>query len=84
MRTKTKTTQVDCIINSSDAIEKAKGHFINTYGNKVMEFEPFEAKLIEDSIWEVRGTLDSGKKGGVPIIKIRKTDCVVISIIHEK
>lgn len=84
MRTKTKPENLDCIVSSTDAIKKAKEKFITTYGMKVIEYEPFEAKLIDGLIWEVRGTLDFGKKGGVPIIKIRKTDCKVISIIHEK
>ena len=54
------------------------------YGDKLKHEEPFSAKLENDSTWVVTGTRKEPTIGGVVIMKFNRSDCRVISIVHEK
>jgi hypothetical protein len=52
---------------------------------------PLRAKLVDDSLWLVRGTLNLGSdsddrivSGGVPYAKIRKSDGKILCVIHTE
>lgn len=55
------------------------------YGYKTIKKEyPLKAKLIGDTIWEVRGTLSKGYAGGTVYVKILKSNKKVIEVTHYK
>ena len=72
-----------CINNDKEAIIFADSIWRNTYGNKIDENKPFEAKKINDSIWVVEGLLNS-QKGGVPYAEINAKTCEIINMTHGK
>jgi hypothetical protein len=51
---------------------------------KIYSKKPFKAKLVNDTIWVVCGTLPKGRKGGVPYIEINKRDCKIFKVKHGK
>jgi hypothetical protein len=58
---------------------------ISLYGYDIIQSElPFEAKLENDSIWVVKGTLEKGLKGGTVYIEILRRNKKVITITHYK
>ena len=73
-----------CIRNKSDALITAKKILIEKYGEKVISEElPLTAKLENDSIWYIKGTLHA-QKGGVAHLKLNAKNCDIIEIYHEK
>lgn len=85
------------IDSNKKAIKTAKKRLIKTYGIKVLKENPFKAKLINDSIWVIKGslpeldTLINGNDtslivpaGGVAIIHINKYSGKTVYMTHEK
>lgn len=85
------------IDSNKKAIKTAKKRLIKTYGIKVLKEKPFKAKLINDSIWIIKGslpepdTLVNGNDtsiivpvGGVAIIHINKYSGETLYMTHEK
>jgi len=70
--------------NKETAIKIAEAIWLPIYGNEIYTCKPFVAELKNDSIWVVKGTLETGKYGGVPYIEIQKADCKVLKVIHGK
>lgn len=66
------------------AIKIAEAVWLPIYGKDVLNKKPYHAKLKNDSIWVVEGTLPEGMRGGVPHIEINKRDCKVFHIIHTQ
>ena len=78
------TNNTLCIKNKSDALIIAKKILIEKYGEKVISEElPLTAKLENDSIWYIKGTLHA-QKGGVAHLKLNAKNCDIIEIYHEK
>ena len=74
----------DLVPNDTTAIKIAEAIWLSKYGDKIFKCKPFKARLVDTSIWEVYGTLPSGSKGGCPHIKIKKSNCEILSIEHGK
>lgn len=66
------------------AIKIAEAIWLPIYGEKVLDKKPFHARLKNDSIWVVDGTLPEGYLGGVPHAEINKYSCEVLYVIHGK
>ena len=59
----------------------------DVYGENDLKWQkPFVAILVNNEIWVVSGTFPEHKRllGGVTYIKIRKKDCAVLGMTHEK
>lgn len=72
-----------CIENQKEAIELVEKEWLKVYGENIFKKKPFKAKLKNDSIWIVEGTLHT-QKGGVPYAEINAKTCEVIKITHGK
>jgi hypothetical protein len=58
---------------------------IKLYGPNVIDNElPLTAKLVDDSIWIVEGTLPSGFLGGTVHVEISRSNLTVRKITHYK
>lgn len=68
--------------DAETAIKVAEAIWHPIYGDKIKRKKPFTAVLKEE-IWEVKGTLHT-QKGGVPYIKIQKSDCQILEVYHTK
>ena len=69
--------------NEETAIKIAEAILIPIYGERVLEKRPFIAKL-EGGVWSIKGTLPEGYLGGVPYVKIQKSDCKILMVRHSK
>jgi len=87
-----KSVSLDCN-DETKVIAIAEKEWVKVYGKSIYAKKPFIAKKINDSLWEVSGTLNSptyinNKKvitfGGVPYIKINSNNCAVMNITHGK
>lgn len=58
--------------NDTTAIKIAEAIWLPIYGEKIYKKKPFVAKLINDKIWVVEGTLKNYMLGGVPYAEIQK------------
>jgi len=66
-------------------IKIAETIWLPIYGEKIYDKMPFIAEYNEkNDCWFVSGTLPANRTGGVPEIKIRKSDCKIIYISHGK
>lgn len=74
----------DYVPNGETAIKVAQAIWEPIYGKGIYNYEPFKAKLINDSIWVVEGYLSKDLIGGVPYIEIRKKDCKILKVTHGK
>lgn len=70
--------------NKETAVKIAEVVWLPIYGEDIYDEQPFEATLLGDSVWVVTGTLQEGSDGGTVLAKIRKMDCKIIEITHEK
>jgi hypothetical protein len=79
--------------NDSTAIRIAEAVWLPIYGKKIYEETPFKAKLIDNKIWIVEGTLPGTKNqkkdgkvhisvGGVVHAEIQKSDGKILKVIH--
>jgi|ERR1039458_8450937 hypothetical protein len=63
----------------------AEAIWIPIYGKDVIDGEkPFQAELWHDTVWVVNGTLPKGYSGGTAYITIRKSDCKISDVYHDK
>src|SRR6188768_2431775 len=69
------------VSDSSVAIKIAIANWIPLFGKRVFKSEPFEVSE-RDTIWIISGTLKKGVVGGVPVIKIRRSDGKVLENYH--
>jgi len=71
--------------NEETAIKIAEAIWLPIYGEKIYNRQPFKAEYIEkEDCWYVRGTLPENWTGGVPEIKINKSDCKIVYVFHGK
>ncbi len=63
------------------------------YGKSIYKEMPFNATLVGDSVWVVKGSMPKSKIingyayvtfGGVLYVEIRKSDCKIIKVTHGK
>lgn len=78
------------------AIAIAEAIWLPIYGeNNLKRKKPFTAKLKDNKVWIVEGTLNVTRKrkdsteviiikGGVPYIEINKADCKILKVTHGK
>ena len=78
-----KNPKEQCVGSQEKAIDIAEKEWLKIYGQNILKKKPFNAKLINDSIWIVEGTF-YGKKGGVPYIEINAKTCKIVKITHGK
>jgi NTF2 fold immunity protein len=76
--------QAYCLKNSEEAVSLAEKKWLEIYGVGINDKKPFIAKLINDSIWVVEGSLSNFKNGGVPYAEINAINCKFIKITHGK
>ncbi len=71
---------------SNDEIAKkiAETIWVSIYGQSVVKEKPYKATLIGDSLWIVEGTSAKENCGGVARIEIRKRDCKILKVLHDK
>lgn len=70
--------------NEETAIAMAEAVFVVAFGNEVLSKKPFVAKLdATKRYWLVCGTLPAGYVGGVPEMKIRKSDGRIMKVKHS-
>jgi hypothetical protein len=69
--------------DSLTAIKIAEAIWVPIYGENIYEYLPFEAVLINDSIWIVSGTVHT-TKGGSPFAEIKKKNGMIINVYHEE
>lgn len=73
------------IMVEEEILKIAKDTAIKVYGYiTIMKEYPLKAKLIGDTIWEVRGTLPKGFAGGTVCVKIKKSNKKVVKVTHYK
>lgn len=74
------------IPDSTTAVKIAEIIWLNVYGENVLDTKPYKAKLIDNKVWIVEGTLNKGADydGGTPYLEIQKDNCKVIGISHSK
>lgn len=76
------------VSNEEVAIKIAEAVLVNVYGEQVLENRPFIATLTNDgTVWYIKGTFphsDGYWAGGVPHIKIAKSDGRILGFIHGK
>jgi hypothetical protein len=78
--------KIDCknfVPDEVTAIKIAEAIWLPIYGKAIYQKKPFVAKLLDDNVWQVTGTLKT-KKGGVPFIEIQKCDGKVLKVTHSK
>jgi hypothetical protein len=68
--------------DSESAIKIAEILWHKVYGDLIYQSRPFTATLNGD-VWFVTGTVHT-TRGGAPILELRKKDCKVLRMIHEK
>jgi hypothetical protein len=73
-----------CLNTSEKAIEQAEKKWLEIYGNSIYDKKPFVAKLENDTIWVIQGSLNSWQKGGVPYAEINAKNCEFIKVTHGK
>lgn len=73
----------NCISSNEKAIEVAEREWLRAYGQSIYDKKPFVAKLKDNNIWIVEGTLHT-QKGGVPYAEINAKTCEIIKISHGK
>lgn len=77
-------SQPDYVPNKETAIKIAEVILIPIYGEEILNKRPFSAKLINNEVWRVEGTMMLDELGGVPVIEIQKSDCKILSVTHTK
>ena len=72
-----KNSNIGLINDKKTAIKIGETILNSVYGEKINKFKPFKAKLINNTVWRIEGTLYYDV-GGVPYIEIQSKDCKVI------
>ena len=73
------------IPDEKTAIKIAEAVWLPIYGDSINEKKPFIATYDEEEdCWEVYGTLPENMRGGVPEIKINKSDGKIFYVNHDK
>lgn len=70
-------------VDSLSAIKIAEKSWKKKFGVMIYDSKPFYARLKNDSVWIVKGTLH-GTTGGTPYAEIRRKDGKVLVMIHTK
>ena len=71
--------------NEETAIKIAEAVWLPIYGEAIYSKKPFEGKYEEkEKCWFVYGSLSKNALGGVPEIKIRKSDGKILYVNHGK
>lgn len=66
------------------AFQIAEPILANVYGQELIDQEkPFSINL-ENNIWIIEGHIESGVKGGVAYMEIRKSNGEILKIIHTE
>lgn len=66
------------------AIKIAEAIWLPIFGERIYKNKPFQARLIDSTIWVVEGTLPYGFKGGTPYIEIQRNNSKVLQVTHGK
>jgi hypothetical protein len=72
------------IRDSTEAIKIAISKWLPIYGKKIYRSKPFKAKMKNDSVWIVTGSLRKNRLGGVPYIELDRFTAKVLTITHTK
>ena len=72
----------DLVPNKQTAIKIAEAVWLPIYGKEIFTEKPFIAELT-NGVWIVKGTVHA-TKGGAAYIEIRKNNCEILKIFHEK
>jgi hypothetical protein len=69
--------------NQETAIKIAEAIWLPIYGREVLQQKPYYAKLIDNKIWIVEGTLKR-RVGGTAYIEIDKYTGTILKVTHSK
>jgi len=70
--------------DAETAKKLAEAIWLPIYGEDVLNQKPFEAELLNDSIWYVQGVMKEISPGGVALFRIRKKDAKILEVAHSK
>lgn len=72
------------IPNKETAIEIAEIILAQVYGKEMISSErPFHA-ILNDDVWQIKGTLKKGRLGGVAYIYLSKSTGQILKMIHTQ
>jgi len=74
-----------CVPDEETAIKIAEAVWLPIYGEEIYDVMPFVATYnLIHGYWHVRGTLPDDRLGGVPEIKVKKSDGQIVYLFHYK
>ncbi|AEV99384.1 hypothetical protein A4D02_34280 [Niastella koreensis] len=95
-----KNEKRDYVPDAETAIKVAEAVWLPIYGNRIYNEKPFIARLENNKVWIVEGTLKGDSVynskpnpnsrsifivvGGVAHIEIQKSDCKILQVSHGK
>jgi hypothetical protein len=82
--TKISLDKTYCLNNQDEAVKMAEKMWLEHYGESIYNAKPFKAKIKNDSIWIITGTLPEDYDGGVPYAEINAKNCKILSFKHGK
>lgn len=65
------------------AIKIAEAVWQPIYGDSIYKYRPFHARLVDNDVWHVYGTITTNK-GGTPYIELQRRDAKVLKVIRTK
>ncbi|NIZ19189.1 NTF2 fold immunity protein [Entomospira culicis] len=65
------------------ALAVARLIWVDVYGQRVLNQEPFRASQ-QAKIWLIRGSLPTGMDGGVPYLRLRQSDGMILGHRHDQ
>lgn len=79
------TPVINYVPSEKVACQIAEVILISLYGeDDIKKQKQFKVSLVGDSIWAVVGVQKTVEIGGVAYIEIRKRDCKILTVMHEK
>ena len=70
--------------NAATAKRIAEAVWLPIYGKSVLNEKPFKARLTNEGVWVVEGSLPKDMLGGVAYIEISRRDGRILEVTHGK
>lgn len=80
----TQTSKTNESLELKKVLKLAEEIAFKEYGNSISKELPLRARLADDSIWIVEGTLPKGAEGGTVYIELSRTSLQLLKITHYK
>ena len=79
----TAETPVRTPLDQAAAVAMAERHFVEVYGERVLKQRPWQVTDTGDAFF-IKGTLRHGSRGGTATMWLRKSDGLILELIHYK